>query len=82
MPKLTCVQSSSLMRYGNEPAPIRALGHRHPVAMESIIPIYPCGLAVAGVQEVQWIVIAAVSGAIMLCFVLLSVLLVLIERGE
>ncbi len=32
------------------------------------------------IEEVQWILIAAVSGAILLCMVLLSVLLVLIER--
>lgn len=32
------------------------------------------------IQEVQWILFAAVSGAIVLCFVLLGVLLVLIER--
>ncbi|HXX99574.1 MAG TPA: ATP-binding protein [Candidatus Limnocylindrales bacterium] len=32
------------------------------------------------VREVQWILFAAVSGAILLCFVLLAVLLVLIER--
>ena len=32
------------------------------------------------IRETQWILIASVGGAILLCFVLLSVLLVLVER--
>jgi two-component system, NtrC family, sensor kinase len=49
------------------------------VLMMSVVAIYAV-LRSQDVPEVQWILFAAVCCAIMLCFVLLSVLLVLIER--
>jgi signal transduction histidine kinase len=49
------------------------------VLIVSIAAIH-AGLRTLEIHETQWILIAAVSGAILLCMVLLSVLLVLIER--
>ncbi|MGB7845100.1 MAG: ATP-binding protein [Candidatus Acidiferrum sp.] len=49
------------------------------VLVASVIAIFAV-LHSLEIREVQWILIAAVSFAIVLCFVLLSVLLVLIER--